>query len=117
MYKADILYQAYEDNYNKGEIGDCVNSWEATATAKTKAELKTKILEATYTDKWEDVNHEDANEYPNWSEYWSGYYANADNQGDATPSELEQWKLGKEKLYRIDCHILVSKVTERKAVL
>ena len=57
------------------------------------------------------------NEYDWCTEYHAGYLANADNEGDASASEIEQWKQGKLKLWAIHCHILVTEVTETKASL
>ena len=114
-YKAQIEFSAYEDDYNEGE-GAYVNGWNETLEADTKSELRNKILEATYS-KWEDLDDEQINEYDWATEYHTSYLANADNEGDATPREIEAWKKGEMKLYAINCHILVTEVTEKKASL
>lgn len=116
MYKAVIYFEAYEDSYEDGEIGNIANHWDETLTAKTKKELRELIEKATYNE-WKNIEHEDINEYPKASEYWTSYLADEDNQGDAYPSQIEEWKAGKLRLWAIRCHILVSKVTETKAVI
>jgi len=114
-YKAQIEFQAYEDDYNEGE-GNFANSWNDTLTADTKSELRNKILEATHS-KWSDLDDDQMNEYDWCTEYHTSYLANADNQGDASESEIAEWKKGKQVLYAINCHILVTEVTEKKASL
>lgn len=117
VYKAEIEFLAYEDDYNEGEVNGVVNSWNQTITADTKINLRNEILEATYTKNWEDIDDDQMNEYEHATEYHTSYLANADNQGDASESEIEQWKKGELKLYAINCHILVTEVTEKKASL
>lgn len=115
MYKAQIEFIAYEDSYEQGEL-EQVNIWEETLLADTQSELRNKILDATYS-KWEDLDEEQMNEYDWCTEYHTSYLANENNEGDASEEEIEQWKLGKLKLYAINCHILVTEVTEKKASL
>lgn len=114
-YKAQIYFDAYEDDYKEGELNQA-NSWEQTLTADTQSELRNKILEATYS-KWEDLSDEQINEYDWCTEYATTYLTNADNEGDASESEIEQWKKGDLKLYAVNCHILVTEVIEKKATL
>lgn len=115
-YQAKIDYDAYKDDYNEGQDLGCVNSWQETIAADTQSELRNKVLEATYS-KWQDLDNEQLNEYDWCTEYHTSYLANADNEGEATPSEIEAWKQGKLDLYAINCHILVTEVTEQKASL
>lgn len=114
-YKAQIEFSAYEDDYNEGE-GEHVNTWHETLEADTQSELRNKVLEATYS-KWEHLDDDQINEYDWCTEYHTSYLANAENQGDASKSDIEQWKKGELKLYAINCHILVTEVTETKASL
>lgn len=114
-YKAEIEFTAYEDDYNEGE-GNHVNTWMQTITADTKSELRNEILAATYS-KWENLDDDQMNEYDWCTEYHTSYMANEDNQGDASKSEIELWKKGELKLYAVNCHILVTEVTEKKASL
>jgi len=116
MYKADIEYRAYEDNFTEGQDFDLVNSWNEVITADTASELRNKVLEATYS-KWEDLDDDQMNEYDWCTEYHASYLANADNEGEATKAEIEAWKQGEIKLYAVNCHILVTEVTEQKASL
>lgn len=115
-YKATIYFDAYVDDYEQGQELQSVNYWTDTIEKDTTEELKKAICEATYS-KWDDITYEDINEYPQASEYWTSYLADEDNQGDASASQVEQWKQGKLTLYAINCHILVSEVIEKKAVL
>ena len=115
MYKAQIEFMEYEDNYEHGEL-DCINSWDKTITADTKSELRNKILEITYS-KWSDLDDDQMNEYDWCTEYHTSYLANEDNEVDLSETEIKQWKLGKVKLYAINCHILVTEITEIKASL
>jgi gas vesicle protein len=116
MYKATIYSEATEDNYMDSLVGDVVNSWEEVLTADTQSELRNKILEATYTE-WKDLNDEQINDYDWCTEYHTSYLTNEDNQGKAYESEVKEWKKGKTKLYAVECHILVTEVTEKKASL
>lgn len=118
-YKAQIEFTAYEDDYSEGDSGVMVSSWNEILTAGTQSELRDKILETTYS-KWEDVDDDQMNEYDWCTEYHTSYLAylvNADNQGDASESEIADWKKGKQVLCAINCHILVTEVTEKKASL
>lgn len=115
-YKAHIEFTANEDNYEQGEISTGDNSWDETLYADTQAELRNKVLEATYS-KWADLDDEQANGYDWCTEYHTSYLANADNQGDASESEIEAWKRGECRLWAINCHILVTQVNETKAIL
>jgi hypothetical protein len=116
MYKAQIEFRAVEDDYNEGESLTVDNVWEETLTADTKSELRNKILEATYS-KWADLDDEQINEYDWATEYHTSYLANAENEGSASESEIEAWKKGELKLWAVNCHILVTEVTEKKASL
>ncbi len=117
MYKATIYFDANEDNYEQGELIDSPGAnWEEVLTADTQSELRNKILEATYS-KWGDLDSEQFNDYDWATEYHTSYLANEDNQGDASKSEIESWKQGKTRLWSVNCHILVTKVTEEKASL
>lgn len=116
-YKANIEFTAYKDDYTEGEDITAVNSWYETLEANTKDELKQKILDATYTDKWENVSDEQINEYEHATEYFTEYTANGENDGNASASEIEQWKKGELDLYAIHCHILVTEAIEQKTVL
>ena len=115
MYKAQIEFRAYEDDYEQGEL-DFANSWDETLTAETQSELRDKVLQATYSE-WEWLDDEQANEYDWCTEYHTSYLANAENIGDASEQEIRQWKRGKLKLYSVNCHILVTEVTETRATL
>lgn len=119
MYKAQIEFTAYEDVYEDGEQWQCDNLWNDTLTADTPEHLKELVLDATYS-KWEEVNTEQINSYDWCTEYHTSYLAIEDNQMGLTPPstyEIDEWKQGREKLYSIHCHILVTKVTEEKAEL
>lgn len=115
-YKAQIFFDAYEDVYEDGRQINCDNSWDEVLTAKTQKELKEKILETTYS-KEEWLDDEQINEYDWCTEYHTSYLANAENVGDASEDEIEEWKKGKLRLWAVNCHILVTKVTEAKASL
>ena len=114
MYKAEIMFTATEDNFEQGEIGTSSNDWNETLTAKTTEELKAKVLETTYSTELYD---EQINDYDHATEYWTSYLTNVDNQGEATERELTLWEQGKLRLWSVNCHILVSEVTETKAEL
>lgn len=117
-YKALIFFDATEDSYKDGEIGNTGNSWDEILTADTKQELKEKIEQATYCNfENGEIVKDDINEYGYATEYWASYLANEENQGEAYPEEVKQWKRGKLRLWSINCHILVSEVTEKKAEL
>ena len=116
MYKANIEYRANEDIYEDGEQFEAVNVWDETLQAETKAKLRELIEAYTYT-KWEDVDKEQRNGYDFATEYSTSYLANGANEGEATPSEIEAWKQGKCRLWAINCHILITKVREKKASL
>lgn len=115
-YKATIYFDAYEDVYKTGESESCDNAWREIVEAESAGEMRASIEQATYS-KWSDIEHEDSNEYPTQSEYWTGYMADADNQGEAYASDVEKWKQGNMRLWAIHCHILVSKITETKVTL
>lgn len=118
-YKAQIEFSAYVDDYEQGQQLDRVNTWDETIMAYTQEELRNKVLQSTYS-KWEDLSDEQINEYEWCTEYHTSYIAINDSQlGLVTPSdfEIDEWKKGKEKLYAVNCHILVSKITEEKATL
>lgn len=117
QYKAQIEFRATEDNFEEGIISsNPSNVWEETLYADTQSELRNKILEATYS-QWADLNDEQINEYDWCTEYSTSYLANEANEGKATDAEYESWKLGKTRLWDVECHILVTKVTETKASL
>jgi len=116
MYKATIYYDVVEDDYNKGEVGDVVNSWTYELKADTQSELRNKILESTYSE-WKDLDDEQMNEYDWCTEYHTSYMTDEDNQGVVSDKELELWCKGKKTLYTVNCHILVTEVIEKKASL
>lgn len=113
-YQATIHFSAIEDDYEQGEIGGSVNDWIETIEADTTKELKEKVLQATYSTELDD---EQINDYSFATEYATSYLADENNEGDASPKQIEQWKLGKLKLYAINCHILVTEVSSQKASL
>lgn len=115
MYKAIIYFDRVEDDYEQGEL-ERGTSWTETFTADTKSELRNKVLEATYS-KWAYLSDEQINNYDWCTEYHTSYLANAENVGNVSKSEVEQWKLGKLELWAVNCHILVTEVTEKKASL
>ena len=115
MYKAIIYFDGIEDDYEQGEL-ERGASWAETFTAYTKSELLDKVLKATYS-KWADMNDEQMNNYGWCTEYHTSYLANAENIGNASESEIEAWKRGELKLWAVNCHILVTEVTEKKASL
>lgn len=115
-YKATIHFEAYEDDYEQGEL-DHVNSWVDTIERDTQAELKQAIIEATYQNDFSTIDDEQMNGYDWATEYHTSYLADEDNQGDASESQIEEWKKGELKLYAINCHILVTKLEETKASL
>lgn len=116
MYKAKIYFEAIEDDYKNGEIGGVVNHWTEQITALTQSGLRNKVLEATYS-KWQDLDDEQMNEYGWCTEYHTSYLANEENEGEATQSEIKAWKKGKLQLFAINCHILVTEITEKKGTL
>ena len=116
MYKATIYYDVVEDDYNKGEVGDVVNSWTYELKADTQSELRNKILESTYSE-WKDLNDEQMNEYDWCTEYHTSYMTDEFNDGQVSDRKIEKWKNGEVKLYAVNCHILVTEVTEKKASL
>lgn len=116
MYKAVIYFEAEVDDFEQGLTGEYGASWTEEFTTKTKEELRERISYTTNT-KWEDIEQEDINDYPNASEYHTSYLTNEDNEGEASAEEVEEWKQGKLKLWAVNCHILVSKVTEAKALI
>lgn len=116
MYKADIYFDAIEDNYKDGENVNPDNWWKDTLTAVTTEELKTKIEEATYT-KWSDIDFDDFNDTDTAICYIASYYTNEDNEGEASDAECELFKQGKKRLWSVHCRIMVSKVTESKVEL
>lgn len=118
-YKAQIEFIAHADDYEKGE-GELITSWHQGLKADTPGRLKELILEITHTESWDDVNDDQMNEYDWCTEYATSYQAINDNYFGLTPPsdyEVDQWKIGKELLYSVNCHILVTQVTEEKAVL
>lgn len=115
-YKATIYHDLVEDKYEEGEVGDIISSWSYTHEADTQSELRNKVLEATYS-KWEDLDGEQINEYDWCTEYHTAYMVDKYNDGDVSASEIEKWKRGEIELFSVNCHILVTKVTEEKASL
>lgn len=116
MYEANIYFSVEEDSYDNGQTGHEVNSWNDIITADTADELREKLEEATYSKRGE-WNDEQINEYEKATEYSVTYLANESNEGEATASEIEQWKKGECRLFAVYCHILVSKTTKTKAEL
>ena len=116
MFKARIYCEAYLDDYERGQMDNPVNSWDTELTAETQEELRDKVLEETYS-KWGGLDDEQMNGYDWCTEYHTSYMTNQDNEGEATAGELTQWRDGKLKLYAINCHILVTEVTEKKVSL
>ena len=114
-YQASIYFDTAEDNYKEGEL-EAGTSWEEVLTADTPAELRNKVLEATYSN-WQDLNDEQINEYDWCTEYWTTYLANANNEGEADEAEIKLWKQGKLKLWAVHCQILVTKIIEEKGSL
>lgn len=114
MYKANIYFNAIEDNYEDGEQEENSNSWDETFTAHTQSELRDKVLEATFS-KWEDLDDEQISEYDHATEYSTIYLADEHNVTYAKPEQVEAWKRGELRLWAIHCHILVTEVTEKKA--
>lgn len=119
MLRATIRFSAYEDNYAEGEDTRCVNSWEGTVEASTADELKQLIVASTYQDEWNLANFDDEqiHEYSDMTEYHTSYLAPEDNVGDASKSQMDEWKQGKLRLWAIHCDILVSEITRTKVVL
>lgn len=116
MYRARIYYTTTEDNWNEGLLSEASGiEWQDEVLAKTKEGLKQELLEVMPID-WNDIRHEDINEYDHASEYWASWLVN-ENSYEASNQELKAWKQGKERLWLCDAHILVSKVTETKATL
>ena len=115
-YKAQIEFISREDDYQEGELLETSSSWNETLIADTKEKLRERISEITYS-KWENISDEQINEYDWCTEYHADYLANEDNNGEASEREIEQWKLGKIKLYGVSCHILVTQITEKKTTL
>ena len=115
MYKAQIEFTAYLEDYKNGQL-EQVNNWQQEIVAKSQTELKEMVLGATYSN-WEKLDDDQINEYDLCTEYHASYLANEENQGDASKTEIELWKADKLKLYSIECHILISEITETKASL
>ena len=116
MYKAVIYFDTEEDDYNEGLNGKSGTSWVDSFESSTKEGLREQITDAVYCD-WKDVMQDNANEYENQTEYWADYLANENNEGEATPQEVKQWKDGNLKLWSVRCHILVSEVKESKVLI
>jgi hypothetical protein len=117
QYKAQIEYTAIEDNYDDGEIGDFVNNWHEDIIRDSREMLKQAVIEATYQSDFSTIDDDQMNNYEWCTEYQTSYLANGENEGEATSSEIEAWKKGKLTLYAINCHILVTKITEAKGKL
>lgn len=115
-YKAVIYSEAFKDDYTKGESDHRDNSWEITLERDTPEELKEAICNETYS-LWADIMHDDVNEYDEQSEYWASYMTNKENIGEANEEELSLFRKGKLQLWAVNCHILVSKITESKVIL
>lgn len=115
-YEATITFEAYEDDYNNGELYGIDNEWTETLEANTPEELKEKICDATYNNWYYIDRDEDADEDEE-AAYRTSYLANADNEGQATIADIEQWKKGETRLWAINCYIAVSKVTKEKVTL
>jgi hypothetical protein len=117
QYKAQIEYTAIEDNYNEGEIGDFVNNWHEDIIRDSREMLKQAVIEATYQSDFSTIDDDQINDYDWCTEYSTSYLANGDNDGEATLLQIEAWEKGMLRLYAIDCHILVTKITETKGTL
>ena len=107
FYKAwDASFEAYEDDYENGELG-YANGWEenCACSAKTLPELIKKVQDKLY------MSGKDF--------YWTidvdgsslrvNYLANENNEL-ASKSEIEDWKNGEIKLYNVDGFIQIKKV-------
>jgi len=116
MFRAQIEFMAFEDDWNEGQSLQNDNYWTETLEAETAADLREKVLAATYS-KWGELDGEQINEYDHATEYHTSYLADAENEGAATPAQIELWKQGKLRLWAVNCHILVTEVTEKKAAL
>lgn len=108
-YKATIHLECFEDSFSEGEIGSSASNWTEEFECETKAELREKICEVTYS-KWEDILHEDMGNSENASEYWASYLTDEANNGEARQDQIELWKKGELRLWSCQCHILVSEV-------
>lgn len=115
-YEVTIIFEAYEDSYEEGEIGGLSNEWTLTLAANTPEELQEQICDATYTD-WKYIDRDENNDTEEATAYATSYLANADNDGDATNTELAEWREGKTRLWAIHCNIFVSKVSKEKVTL
>lgn len=116
MYEAHIYYEAYEDIYEFGQAMNCDNSWHELITAKDKADLKQEISDRTYT-KWTLIDRDEETDGEEAFTYRTSYLATAENDGEASREQIEQWKHGKRRLWSVDCTILVSEVTKKGVAL
>ena len=114
-YQAVIYANIFVDDYNLGE-GEEVNFWTQTLSAKTPKELLGEL--ENYIPKNAVANMEQANlnDYDDSNEYFTSYLVDNDNN-EPSRIELEQWEKGEIKLYVTNCQVLVSKVTNSKALL
>lgn len=116
MYQAIIHYTTEEDIYSSGCTGKIGTDWTDKLEAATPEELRSIVEDNVYS-KREDWGDDQINDYEDATEYWADYLANADNMGEATPTEIENWKQGKQRLWLVSCHILVSQITKQAATL
>jgi hypothetical protein len=116
MYKATIYFDSCEDNYRDGEINGRMNSWDETIVMPTIEELKQAIEDVTYNtfDNY-DIVQDGINEYDFATEYHTSYLTTIDNNGAVSDREYDLWKNGDLRLFCVQCQILVSEVTEKKA--
>lgn len=115
-YQAVIYTNVYEDNYNLGEL-DEVNYWTETVTGNSPKDLLENIKNSFIDeDAILYLNQDNINEYKDSNEYWTSYQVNENNEIPSA-TEIKDWKAGKIKLYVANVHILVSKVTNNKALL
>lgn len=127
MYKATIYYDVVEDDYEEGEIGEPRRYREEGYTAETTGELRQLVLDATFQNNMDGVDDEQTGDYDLATEYRTTYLADYDAlypdalypgvYYKAAPKDIERWKRGDFRLWAVHCHILVSEITETKAVL
>jgi hypothetical protein len=115
MYQATIYFETEENTFEQGCTGKPGTSWTEKQESESLWVLRAWVLDCTYS-QFEDINQESSNGYPDATEYWANYIADADNN-KATPEQVEAWKKGKERLWLVTCHILVSEIIKNPATL